>query len=461
MLTHLAPASTGSLIVLVFCFILVLAFEFSNGFHDTANAVATVIYTHTLDAVPAVILSGVMNFLGVLLGGVAVAYTMVELIPPEVLTPPNGNPATAALLSLFLGALIWNVATWLLGIPCSSSHALIGALVGVGIANSIVVQRGFGKGVDWDQVWSVGRALLFSPILGFILAGLLFRVVRFVVHDKKLFQPPADGARPPVWVRGLLILTCSGVSFTHGSNDGQKSIGLIMLTVIGLLPVQFALNMDKGSLDAHRLADTVEAAAPLVQRYGDDEKGKAEDSIKALAEKFRAVATVGDIAPRDRIPTRHDIYQIDAELKLATKAKDAPPEDKNQAKAIRGDLKTAVEYAPVWVRVLSALCLGAGTMIGYRRIVRTIGERIGKEHMNPGQGASAELVGAALIGSAGFSGLPVSTTHIISSGVAGTMASSGAGVQGSTIRSIVLAWVLTLPATVILSGALFYMLAGL
>jgi PiT family inorganic phosphate transporter len=461
MLTHLAPASTGSLIVLVFCFVLVLAFEFSNGFHDTANAVATVIYTHTLDAVPAVILSGIMNFAGVLLGGVAVAYTMVELLPPEVLTPPNGNPATAALLSLFLGALIWNVATWLLGIPCSSSHALIGALVGVGIANSIVVRRGFGQGVDWDQVWAVGRALLFSPILGFLLAGALFRIMRLVIHDKKMFEPPEEGKRPELWVRALLVLTCSGVSFTHGSNDGQKSIGLIMLTVIGLLPVQFALNMEQGSLNTHELAATVQSASPLIQRYGDDEKDKAQQSVQQLADKFRAVDKVADIPAADRIPVRHDIYQIDAELKLATKAKDASPQDKASATKIRADLRKAVEYAPVWVRMLSALCLGAGTMIGYRRIVRTIGERIGKEHMNPGQGASAELVGAALIGTAGFSGLPVSTTHIIASGVAGTMASSGAGIQMGTLRSIAIAWVLTLPATVLISGGLFYILAGL
>jgi PiT family inorganic phosphate transporter len=460
MLTVLAPASTGSLIVLAFCLILVLVFEFSNGFHDTANAVATVIYTKSLDAVPAVILSGTMNFLGVMLGGVAVAYTMVELLPPEVLTPPNGNPATAALLSLFVGALIWNISTWWLGIPCSSSHALIGALLGVGLANSIIEARGFGRGVDWDQVRSVGEALLFSPIMGFVLAGALFKVLKMVIRDGSLFKPPEEGKRPPLWLRILLIGTCSGVSFAHGSNDGQKSIGLIMLTIIGLLPVQFALNRDQGALDSHHVADVAESATPLIQRYGDDEKDKALQALGELTAKLRQVSKVSDISAADRIPVRHDIYQIDAELKYASKAKDASADDKKTAKQLHDELRKAVEYAPLWVRVLSALCLGFGTMVGYRRIVHTIGERIGKQHMTPGQGASAELVGGILIGTAGFSGLPVSTTHIISSGVAGTMAADGAGVQSATVRSIVLAWLLTLPATILLSGGLFYLLAG-
>jgi inorganic phosphate transporter, PiT family len=460
MFDAIAPSSPIALAVLVFCFLLVLAFEFSNGFHDTANAVATVIYTRSLKPVPAVILSGAMNFAGVLLGGVAVAYTLVELLPPDVLTPPNGNPAIAMLLSLFLSALIWNVATWWMGIPCSSSHAIIGALLGVGITNSILAQRGFGNGVDWAQVWSVFRALLISPVLGFIGAGILFRVVHLFLRNRNLFQPVPEGQSPPWWVRGLLILTCSGVSFAHGSNDGQKSIGLIMLTIIGILPASFALNFDAAHEALPRIAAAADQAVPIMQKYGDDEKNLAVDAAHRMADRFRNLQSLSDIPAQQRSAVRDDVYRIGTELKFAGENKGISPQEKQQAGHIRGELRGAVEYAPIWVRMLSALCLGLGTMIGYKRIVTTIGERIGKQHLSPAQGASAELVAAGLIGTAGFSGLPVSTTHIVSSGVAGTMAGSGAGVQGRTLWQIAIAWVATLPATIVLSGVLFWIFAA-
>jgi PiT family inorganic phosphate transporter len=456
MLAHIPTASPLAIGVLVFSLVLVLAFEFSNGFHDTANAVATVIYTHSLKPVPAVLLSGTMNFLGVLLGGIAVAYTLVELLPPDVLTPPNGSPAIGMLLSLFLSALIWNVATWYLGIPCSSSHAIIGALLGVGIANSILAARGVGHGVPWDQVWSVGRALLFSPILGFILAGLLFRVVRGLIHDRHLYEETTEAKKPAWWVRGLLICTCGGVSFTHGSNDGQKSIGLIMLTIIGLMPVTFTLNADLGHDQIAAVSRAVTRAAPLIETYGDDEKDLSADAARKLADRFRDIGSMADIPADQRSAVRDAIYRVDSELKLVTERSDATKADKQDAASARGTLHSAVEYVPLWVRALSALCLGFGTVVGYKRIVTTLGERIGKSHLVPAQGASAEIIAAGLIGTAGFSGLPVSTTHIVSSGIAGTMAASGAGVRGSMVRQIILAWVLTLPATILLSGALFY-----
>ncbi len=458
MLNFIAPSSPVALAVLLFCFVLVVAFEFSNGFHDTANAVATVIYTRSLPPIPAVILSGTLNFAGVLLGGVAVAYTLVELLPPDVLTPPDGNPAIAMLLSLFLAALIWNVATWAMSIPCSSSHAITGALLGVGVSNSLLAHRGFGNGVDWSQTFSVLRALLVSPVLGFIGAGLLFRIVHLVVRDRALFQPVEDGKSPRWWVRGLLILTCSGVSFAHGSNDGQKSIGLIMLTIIGILPASYALNFDAPSADLPQVAQVAEQAIPLIQKYGDDERNLAVDAAKGLAARFQTLHALTDIPPRDRSAVRNDVYRIRTELRHVGETKSASPAERHEATQIAGTLRRAVEYAPIWVRVLSAICLGFGTMIGYKRIVVTIGERIGKAHLTPAQGASAEIVAAALIGSAGFSGLPVSTTHIVASGVAGTMA--GSGVQSRTIWQIAIAWVLTLPATIVLAGALFALFAA-
>jgi PiT family inorganic phosphate transporter len=244
MLSFLSQGSPAILGLLTVCLVLALAFEFSNGFHDAANAVATVIYTNSLKPTYAVVWSGLMNLLGVILGGIAVAYALVELIPPDVLSPPDGGLAVGMLAALFISALFWNVGTWWFGIPNSSSHALIGALVGIAIESSLVQGRGLVDGVDWHQVGSVLASLLVSPILGFVLALLLFRLMKLILYDKRLFVPP-KGDQPPVWwMRGLLILTCTGVSFAHGTNDGQKSIGLIMLVIIGLLPSAFALNRD-------------------------------------------------------------------------------------------------------------------------------------------------------------------------------------------------------------------------
>ncbi len=460
MFAAIPPSSPLAFAILVFCFILVLAFEFSNGFHDTANAVATVIYTHSLKPVPAVLLSGSMNFLGVLLGGVAVAFTLVELLPPDVLTPPNGNPAIAMLLALFVSALVWNVTTWWLGIPCSSSHAIIGSLLGVAVVNSITAARGLGNGVDWSQIWAVLRALFISPLLGFFLAGLLFRILQAVIRNRALFQPTSADRPPPTWVRGLLILTCSGVSFAHGSNDGQKSIGLIMLTIIGIMPATFSLNLAAGDASRPALIQAMRDAQPLIQNHGDDKRDTAVRAAQGVADRLASLQALSELPPAERPALRDAIYHVDAELQHAAEGASTSPEDKATAKRLHATMRSSVEYAPIWVRLISALCLGLGTMIGYKRIVTTIGERIGKQHLNPAQGASAELIGGLLIGTAGFSGLPVSTTHIISSGVAGTMAGSGAGVQRGVVWQIVIAWVATLPATMILSGGLFWLFAG-
>src|ERR1700742_946751 len=170
MFAALAQGAPVTIVFLLACLVLVLVFEFSNGFHDTANAVATVIYTNSLKPIFTVIWSGIWNFLGVLIGGIAVAYALVELIPPEVLSPPGGGVAVGMLLALFLSALVWNVGTWWFGIPNSSSHALIGALIGIAVENALVHGRGMKDGVDWGQVWSVLLSLLISPVLGFVLA---------------------------------------------------------------------------------------------------------------------------------------------------------------------------------------------------------------------------------------------------------------------------------------------------
>ena len=473
MLNHLDPTSTLAFGLLVFSLLMVVMFEATNGFHDAANAVATVIYTKSLQPGQAVALSGVMNFVGVMIGGIAVAYALVELLPAEVLSPPDGGPAVAMLVSLFIAALFWNIGTWWLGLPNSSSHCLIGSLIGVALGNAFARSRSVSEGVHWAQLWKVLEALAVSPLLGFILAGALYFVCRKTLHDKHLYEPVKD--QPPIWwMRGILILTCSGVSFAHGTNDGQKSIGLIMLTIIGLFPATYALNptADRSLRD---LPAIMKEAEPLMERFGDDEKARA----MAAAQHIEARATAGggnsELAPsaehkleagsrspaaRLRSGVRDDVYQVISELTHAQEVHGISSQEKKQAKALAKELGDAVEYAPPWVRMLSALCLGIGTMIGYRRIVKTLGERLGNVHLTPAQGASAELVSALLIGTAGLTGLPVSTTHIVTSGIAGTMVTSGAGLRYGMISRIVIAWVFTLPATILIAGGLYYLLAS-
>jgi PiT family inorganic phosphate transporter len=459
MLTDLQQGSPAAIAFLCACLILVLIFEFSNGFHDTANAVATVIYTNSLKPLYAVVWSGIMNFLGVILGGIAVAYALVQLIPPDVLSPPGGGVAAGMLAALFTTALFWNVGTWWLGIPNSSSHALIGSLIGIAVENSIVRARGLSNGVDWHQVWSVLGSLLVSPILGFVFAFLLFRLVKLLIHDHRLYEAPKKDKPPVWWMRALLVLTCTGVSFAHGTNDGQKSIGLIMLTIIGLLPASFALNANMTSDQLAKVAPAMPAAVGLVEKYGDDQKTLGAQAARNLAGRFAGIKSVADIQEGGRIAARNDINRVLAELKTVSEAKTTPENDKAAAKAIHGALMPSIQYAPWWVRILSALCLGLGTMVGYRRIVKTLGERLGKQQLVPAQGGSAELVAAVLIGGAGFTGYPVSTTHVLTGGIAGTMVGSGAGVQRSTVRQISIAWILTLPATIALSAILFYLIS--
>ncbi|MBV8925643.1 MAG: inorganic phosphate transporter [Bradyrhizobium sp.] len=460
MLASLAPGSAATIAVLVGCFILVLFFEFSNGFHDTANAVATVIYTNSLRPVAAVIWSGIMNFIGVIVGGIAVAYALVELIPPEVLSPPDGNLAAGMLVAVFAAALLWNIGTWWLGIPNSSSHALIGALIGIAIENSFVGGGGGGvTGVDWGQVWGVLGSLLVSPILGFVLALGVFLLFRQFIRQRQLFRPP-EGDKPPVWwMRLLLVLTCTGVSFAHGTNDGQKSIGLIMLTIIGLMPASYALNLEMTHEQIERATRQMQSASELIERAGGARKQQGLSAARALLSRFAPLSQVGDIPAGERPAVRNDLNQTLASLREVKESSSVPEADRKSAKSLHDELMRSVQYAPWWVRILSALCLGIGTMVGYRRIVKTLGERLGKSHLVPAQGASAELVAAGLISFAGFTGYPVSTTHVVTGGIAGTMVGSGAGIQRATLWMIAAAWVLTLPATIALSCGIFYCLS--
>src|SRR5271167_4180710 len=219
-----------------------LAFEFVNGFHDTANAVATVIYTHTMEPHVAVVWSGMWNFLGVLASSGAVAFGIVSLLPVELILQVGGRAGFAMVFALLVAAIIWNLGTWWFGLPASSSHTLIGSIIGVGVVNALMRGRDGTSGVDWSKATEIGYALLLSPLVGFACAALLLLLLKMLIRNPALYAAPEGNKAPPLWIRGLLILTCTGVSFAHGSNDGQKGMGLIMLILIGTVPTTYALN---------------------------------------------------------------------------------------------------------------------------------------------------------------------------------------------------------------------------
>ena len=474
-------------VLLFIALLIALGFEFVNGFHDTANAVATVIYTNSLPANVAVVWSGFFNFLGVLFSTGAVAFGIVSLLPVELILQVGSSSGYAMVFSLLLAAIAWNLATWFFGIPSSSSHTLIGSIIGVGVANAMMHGRSGTAGVDWTKATDIGKALLLSPLIGFGLAALLFLAAKLLVRNKALYSEPTPGVPPPLWIRALLVFTCTGVSFAHGSNDGQKGMGLIMLILIGTVPTAYALNRAvppaytaqfetastaaAGALAPHGAAPgtivSPAAARVSVTRYI-AEKSIAPDTVPALAvlvtDINQQVQGYGSLA---RIPAaavgnvRNDMYLASEGLKRIGKEPSlhlAAPE-KKALDTYRGALDKGTRFIPTWVKVAVAFALGLGTMVGWKRIVITVGEKIGKTHMTYAQGASAELVAMGTIFAADNLGLPVSTTHVLSSGVAGTMAANGSGLQMATLRNMLAAWVLTLPVSILLAGGLYWLLS--
>ncbi len=479
------PVATGAFVMLGLALLIALAFEFVNGFHDTANAVATVIYTHSLAPQIAVVWSGVFNFLGVLTSSGAVAFAIVSLLPVELILQVGQGAGFAMIFALLIAAIIWNLGTWALGLPASSSHTLIGSIIGVGVANELMAKAGSGvSGVDWSQAMGVFRALLFSPLVGFVCSALVYVAMRAVIRSNALYTAPTTRDPPPLWIRGLLVLTCTAVSFAHGSNDGQKGMGLIMLILIGAVPTAYALN--RAVPDSHvpafiaatqQVQQVFEARAggntvptgPAREQITDALKLRKVDSPVVYASLATLAGDIGEqvkgYGSLSHVPAaaveniRNEMFVVDEAIRDLQKQKVAfTPPEASAIKAYKAALDDSTKFIPTWVKVAVAVALGLGTMVGWKRIVVTVGEKIGKTHMTYGQGASAELVAAATIAAADMYGLPVSTTHVLSSGIAGTMAASGAGLQWSTVRSIALAWILTLPAAIILSGSLYFFL---
>jgi len=438
---------TSLLILLIISVILVLTFEFINGFHDTANAVATVIYTKTLPPRTAVVLSAVLNFAGVFFGGIGVAIGIVNLLPTDALLQDDVWLGMAMILALLASAIAWNFGTWYLGIPSSSSHTLIGAILGVGIAYS-----GIG-GVNWAKASEVGLSLLLSPLIGLSLAALLMTLLKKSVKNQKIFEAPDGDNPPPAWIRTILILTCSGVSFSHGSNDGQKGIGLLMLVLIGILPTYYALNPEYSLKDYQNAFGVFKEKIEIVAK---DYPKNTFDNIQAEMSSLNTLLAKENLDKKEAKEVRRSIIKLEKKFKEIYKKE---PTSEKKLKTILSDFKKkTTDYAPTWVIVAIATSLGVGTMVGWRRIVVTIGEKIGKQHLTYAQGASAELIATMTIGFSSFIySLPVSTTHILSSGVAGTMIASNGlkNLQKSTVRSIALAWLLTLPVSIGLSMIFF------
>lgn len=460
--------------------LIALGFEFVNGFHDTANAVATVIYTHSLPPGFAVAWSGLFNFLGVLFSSGAVAFAIIALLPVELILQVGSGAGFAMIFALLIAAIIWNLGTWWLGLPASSSHTLIGSIIGVGIANALMHGRDGTSGVDWSQATKIGYSLLLSPLVGFGFAALLLLAMRMFIKNRALYKAPEGNAPPPWWIRGMLIVTCTGVSFAHGSNDGQKGMGLIMLILVGTLPMAYALNRTMPADQSIQFAAVAEVTQQALTRNAPlpapadprqtlsqylVSKQETPELIPALAVmagkigiQVKGYGSLSKVPAEAVANVRNDMYLTSETIRLMEKNKvgnfDADTQDK--LKLFKDQIDSATRFIPTWVKIAVAIALGLGTLVGWRRIVVTVGEKIGKTHMTYAQGASAEVVAMLTIGAADMYGLPVSTTHVLSSGVAGSMVANGSGLQLRTLRNLALAWVLTLPAAILLSGSLYW-----
>ncbi len=481
---NVALGSFWPYLLLVVALLIALGFEFVNGFHDTANAVATVIYTHSLEPNIAVVWSGLCNLAGVLSSSGLVAFTVITLLPVELILQVSAGAGFAMVFALLIAAILWNLSTWWLGLPASSSHTMVGSIIGVGVANQLMSAHGSGtSGVDWEQATKVFKVLLISPLVGFGAAALLFLLAKATIKYPTLYEAPKDAAPPPWPIRLLLVITCTGVSFFHGSNDGQKGMGLIMLILIGTVPTAYALNHAVTAGGVQDFIAASEQTGHILDGHvdkngilGADARAEVTDFIRtkqiqpdtilalrelvedlnhevALYKEFKAVPA------NQQTNVRNDMYVASEAIRLMQKNHNpAFTKDENAALTnYKSKVDKATKFIPTWVKVAVALALGLGTMVGWKRIVVTVGEKIGKEHLTYAQGATAELVAMATIFAADNFGLPVSTTHVLSSGVAGTMAANRSGLQVSTIRNIAAAWVFTLPASALLSGSLFWL----
>lgn len=467
---------------LILAILLALVFEFVNGFHDTANAVATVIYTNTMQATPAVVWSGIWNLIGVLTSSGLVAFGIVALIPAELVVKIGTSAGFAMVFSMLISAILWNLGTWYFGLPASSSHTLIGSIIGVGLANSIMgPNHSFIDGVNWAKAQDVGIGLLISPLVGFCAAALLLLLCKALVKNPALYMAPEGKKPPPLWIRAILMVSCTGVSFAHGSNDGQKGMGLIVLILVGILPGTYALKMSADHSAVAEVASSAKELGSIFQKHAggaainDPESQEVltnfvnssgtlspkvfaalVDKCGDLHQRLATSDTFKDLPSEEHGAVRTDIYLISKTItKLEKKGALTNSIELAQAVKLKTNGDALTNFIPDWVKYAVGLALALGTMIGYKRIVVTVGEKIGRDHLTYAQGGAAGLVAMSTILVAGSYGLPVSTTHVLSSGIAGSMVANKSGLQMKTMRNILLAWVLTLPVCIFLGALLF------
>ena len=478
--------------MLVLALLFVLFYEAINGFHDTTNAVATVIYTRALRSQIAVVMSGIFNFLGVMLGGLSVAYAIVHLLPTDLLLNVGSSHGLAMMFSLLLAAIILNLGTWYFGLPASSSHTLIGAIIGIALTNALMTHTSVVDALNIPKMIEIFLSLIISPIVGLLLAGLMVRCLRRywsgTKKRRRIHMTPAerekiDGKRkPPFWTRIALIVSAIGVSFSHGANDGQKGIGLLMLVLIGVAPAGFVMNMDATEYDIARTRDAITHLDQYYRQHQADlshvintepeiparEEGQGSkifhcNPARAQVAIASAQGMLADLQNYDQLTVDQRSHMRRLLMCVAdTAGKVAKlPETSDSNKRFLGDLRkdllATVEYAPMWIIVAVALALSLGTMVDWRRVATIIGEKIGKKGMTYAQGVSAQMTAAISIGVASYTGMPVSTTHVLSSAVTGTMLVDSGGVQGKTVKNILLAWVLTLPMAIVISSLLYWL----
>ncbi|URJ28140.1 inorganic phosphate transporter [Candidatus Blochmannia vicinus (nom. nud.)] len=515
-------------IMLILALILVFIYEAINGFHDTANSVVTVIYTCALRSHSAVLMSGIFNFLGVILSGLSVAYTIIHLLPTYFFTNTNPNHILAMIFSMLFAAILWNLGTWYLRLPTSSSHTLIGTLIGIGLVHAIITDCPMMQGLNIPQLINIFLSLIISPIIGVTLARIMMLILcRYWNNGKKhkdIHITPTQQteeygrSQPSLWTRVVLILSAAGVSFSHGANDGQKGIGLIMLLLIGVAPASFMLNMNASSYDISRTRNAVNNFYEYYTQHYNNFKTIVPSEITsipisiALNQLKVIVPSITDTtqtfiknnnityfnqylsSPDTEIQVKkifHDLSltltiihnasllleNLDnyAELNIEQRSQMrqlliyivdildqivALPEtshnNRNFLNHLKEHLLNTIEYAPTWIILAVALSLSLGTIIGWKRVAITIGEKIGKKEMTYAQGLSAQLTTAISIGTASYAGMPVSTTHVLSSSITGSMLMRGWGVQRKTIKNILITWSLTLPVSIILSGSFYW-----
>ncbi|CAL4325967.1 inorganic phosphate transporter [Buchnera aphidicola] len=463
-----------------FALFFVLCYEAINGFHDTANAVSTLIYTRAMSAPFAVIMSGVFNFLGVLLGGLTVAYAIVHLLPNDLLLNSSSKHALAMVFSMLLSAILWNLLTWYFCLPASSSHSLIGAIIGIGLTNAMITNSSLVEALNIPKMMNVFLSLVFSPIVGLIISGSLIFLFRFFLKNKKNFhhihmtpleREKKDGKKtPPFLIKAALILSSIGVSYTHGANDGQKGIGLLMLVLIGIVPSGFLINLNTSKKEILYTKNTINQLYKyystnkviIIKNISNQKKNnypiknynyfKIIRNIKKTRSLLSKIYNYNELSIEKKFKLRHFFLFLSENIDQTIHLLNVSKKEKYFLEESKVNILKSIEYAPMWIILIIALSLSIGTMIGWKRIVVTIGEKIGKKRMTYGQAMSAQITASISIGIASYTGIPVSTTHILSSSVAGAMLGDGNGIQVNTIKNIALAWILTLPISILLSS---------